>query len=171
MHFTKIASAGAALAMAAGMMLATPASATNIGSNEGCTPGYWKNHVNNWQEYKPETPLQSLSDPGKAFQLGQFSATYGSATFGDALSFKGGPGLNGAFEILMRASTAAFLNAAHEGVGYPLRRFREPGTIQADVNAALASGNRDQMLKLATELDGYNNLGCPLNNTVWQPAS
>jgi hypothetical protein len=170
MGFKKYVAAAGAAALASTMILATPASATNIG-NEGCTPGYWKNHLYNWQEYSPATPLQSKTDPGKAFQLGQFSTKYGSATFGDALSFQGGSGLDGAFQILMRASVAAFLNAAHEGVGYPLRRFSEPGTIQADVNAALASGSRAQMLALATQLDGFNNLGCPLNNTVWQPAA
>jgi hypothetical protein len=156
MRFTKIAAAGAALAMAAGMMLATPASATNIG-NEGCTPGYWKNHTDNWQEYTTASTL------GNNFALGQFATKYGKTTFVQALSLQGGPGLDGAFQILMRASTAAFLNAAHEGVGYPLRRFTDPGNIQAQVNAALASGSREQMIALAKQLDMYNNLGCPLN--------
>jgi hypothetical protein len=31
------------------------------------------------------------------------------------------------------------------------------------VNGALASGNRNTMLTLATGLDRDNNLGCPLN--------
>jgi hypothetical protein len=156
MRFTKIAAAGAALAMAAGMMLATPASATNIG-NEGCTPGYWKNHTDNWQEYTTASTL------GNNFTLGQFATKYSSTTFLQALSFKGGSTLDGAFQILMRASVAAYLNAAHEGVGYPLRRFSEPGEMQDMINAALASGSRDEMLKLARKLDMYNNLGCPLN--------
>jgi hypothetical protein len=32
-------------------------------------------------------------------------------------------------------------------------------------NAALASGDRQTMLDLATELDDENNSGCPLGNT------
>jgi hypothetical protein len=36
--------------------------------------------------------------------------------------------------------------------------------IISRVNAALASGNRATALDLATELDGLNNLGCPLGN-------
>jgi hypothetical protein len=32
-----------------GVTLAGPAQAVNIG-NEGCTPGYWKNHTSNWEE-------------------------------------------------------------------------------------------------------------------------
>ena len=63
----------------------------------------------------------------------------------------------------MRASVAAYLNAAHEGVGYPLRRFDEPGEMKNMINTALASGSRAQMLDLAKKLDMYNNLGCPLN--------
>lgn len=156
MRFTKIAAAGAALAMAAGMMMAAPASATNIG-NEGCTPGYWKNHTDNWEEYTTASTLRNN------WTLGQFDAKWGGKTFEEALSFKGGTGLDGAFQILMRASVAAYLNAAHEGVGYPLRRFDEPGEMKDMINTALASGSRAQMLDLARKLDMYNNLGCPLN--------
>jgi len=156
MRFKKLLAMGAALAMASGVMLATPASATNIG-NEGCTPGYWKNHTDNWEEYTTATLLT------EEFELGQFQANWGTKTFEDALSFQGGPGLDGAFQILMRASTAAFLNAAHEGLGYPLRRYGNPGDMQATINEALASGSRSQMLNLAKYYDGLNNLGCPLN--------
>jgi hypothetical protein len=35
--------------------------------------------------------------------------------------------------------------------------------VIADVNAALATGNRDVMLSLAASLDADNNLGCPLH--------
>ncbi|MEO8106471.1 MAG: hypothetical protein ABI720_04060 [Actinomycetes bacterium] len=147
---------GATLAMAGGMMLAAPASATNIG-NEGCTPGYWKNHSDNWEEYTTASLLTNN------FELGRFDAKWGGKTLEDAPSFKGGTGLDGAFQIMMRAPVAASLNAAHEGLGYPLRRFDDPGNMKATINAALASGSRSQMLKLAKMYDGYNNLGCPLN--------
>jgi len=53
---------------------------------------------------------------------------------------------------------AAWLNAAHERLGYPLRR----NEFVAEVNAAIASGDRQTMLDLAAELDSLNNLGCPL---------
>ena len=71
----------------------------------------------------------------------------------------------------MRASVAAFLNAAHEGVGYPYRRFGDPGNLQATINAALASLDRQTMLDLATWLDTANNLGCPLGNETSVPAA
>ncbi|HSF43302.1 MAG TPA: hypothetical protein VLT87_26115, partial [Thermoanaerobaculia bacterium] len=69
------------------------------------------------------------------------------------------PGTLGAAKILLRAAVAALLNAAHSGVDYP----RTTAEIIADVNAALASNNRNTMLELASELDDDNNGGCPLN--------
>lgn len=147
-------------AVVAGIMLpaafvASPASATNIG-NEGCTPGYWKNHTDNWEEATPSSLVKWIyRDAG--------NTAYGDITMLAALSLKGGPGTDGAQQILLRAAVAAWLNAAHEGLGYPYRRFTEPEAFVADVNAALASGDRATMLALATKLDLANNLGCPLN--------
>jgi hypothetical protein len=132
------------------------AGATNIGE-EGCTPGYWKNHTENWEEYRPASLLKFN------FTIPASLSSFANVTFVDALAGGGGPGINGAAKILFRASVAAYLNAAHEGVGYPLRRFSDPGHIQDAVNEALASGDRQAMLDLAAELDALNNLGCPLN--------
>ncbi len=132
------------------------ATATNIG-NQGCTPGYWKNHTQSWEEYSPQTLLKNnFTIPGT---LG----VPANATFLQALQGGGGPDLHGAATILLRAAVAGYLNAAHEGVGYPYRRFTDPFNIKSQVNAALASGNRQTMLALAGVLDAANNLGCPLN--------
>ena len=31
---------------------------------DGCTPGYWKNHTENWEEYTPDRELRTLlGDP------------------------------------------------------------------------------------------------------------
>lgn len=76
-----------------------------------------------------------------------------------ALNFKGGSGVGGASQILLRASVAALLNAAHPDIDYP----RTPATVITQVNAALASGNRATILNLASSLDADNNRGCPLN--------
>jgi hypothetical protein len=40
---------------------------------------------------------------------------------------------------------------------------RTPAGVISDVSSALASGNRDTMITLASQLDADNNLGCPLN--------
>lgn len=135
------------------------AGATNIG-NEGCTPGYWKNHTDSWEEFSPNSPLNVYASH---FTFPDALAKYRTMTFLQALNFKGGPGVEGGAQILLRAATAAYLNAAHEGLGYPYRRYGEPFGIQAQVNAALASLDRGAMIELAGVLDEANNLGCPLN--------
>lgn len=64
----------------------------------------------------------------------------------------------GGAKNLLRQAVAALLNASHPDINYP----RLPGDVIADVNVALASGDRDMMLVLAEELNTDNNLGCPL---------
>ncbi|MFC6285306.1 hypothetical protein ACFP3Q_04010 [Nocardioides sp. GCM10027113] len=144
-----IASLGAAVA---------PASAVNIG-REGCTPGYWKNHTDNWQEAYPDALFSA--------KFGTAGTSLGGKTLLDTLQGGGGPGVAGAETILARAATAAYLNAAHEGLGFPWRRTdwgldgRPP--LVPTVRDAINTGNRATMLALATRLDADNNLGCPLN--------
>ncbi|MDP8910956.1 MAG: hypothetical protein M3M94_02680 [Actinomycetota bacterium] len=145
-----------AVALVAAIAGTGPAGAHKIG-NEGCTPGYWKNHTSNWQEYRPSSRL------GYNFAIPARLAGFRDDTFLQALKYKGGSGVNGAARILFRSAVAAYLNAAHEGVGYPYRRFREPGNLQRQVNRALASLDRQTMLALAKKLDQANNLGCPLS--------
>lgn len=122
---------------------------------EGCTPGYWKNHTGSWAGtgYTPGQTVGSVFSGASAFP------SLASQTLLQALQGGGGPGTLGAAKILLRAATAALLNAAHSGVDYT----RTTAEILADVNSALTSNNRDTMLTLASQLDGDNNLGCPLN--------
>lgn len=152
--------AGAAVLLAGATV---PAQATSLGS-EGCSPGYWKNHTDNWEEYQTSTKLRWIFDFASAPAEVR---RYQDATFQQALSFRGGPGLSGATQILMRAGVAAYLNAAHDGLGYPYRRTPTAGytgpVLRQEINAALASGDRARMLELARFLDEANNLGCPLN--------
>jgi hypothetical protein len=143
--------------------LVTHAGAENIG-NQGCTPGYWKTHQDNWEEYAPTDTLADHEvNPAREWVIPAELASYGGVTFAEALALKGGTGLEGGARILFRAAVAAYLNAAHEGVGYPYRRFSSPFNILSQVNAALASLDRATMVKLARTLDEANNLGCPLN--------
>lgn len=153
-----------ATAVAGGLLISVlgataPAGAVNIG-HEGCTPGYWKNHTDNWEEASPGTTFESRFSSGT-------SGVLSGLTFEQTLALGGGPRVVGAEKILARAATAAYLNAAHEGLGYPWRRLstgldgRPP--LVSTVNAALASGDRAQMIALAAMIDDDNNLGCPLN--------
>ena len=123
--------------------------------NQGCTPGYWKNHTDSWAGtgYSPNQLTGSVFSGASAFP------SLASKTLLQSLQGSGGPGTLGAATILLRAAVAALLNAAHTGVAYP----RTSSQIISDVNAALTSNNRDQMLALASALDRDNNRGCPLN--------
>ncbi|MBA2556601.1 MAG: hypothetical protein H0V12_04525, partial [Chloroflexi bacterium] len=117
-----------------------------------------KNHTSAWEEYSPSQTI------GSVFMNAE---PYANLTLLQGLSLRGGPGIDGAKQILLRAAIAAVLNAAHDSLGYPGRRF-QPGLdgrdpIIPEVNAALGSGDRNQIITLAGELDRDNNLGCPLN--------
>ena len=139
---------------------AAPAGAVEIG-NEGCSPGFWKGHTDIWEEYQPTTTLGSvwaIPNPGPL-------AGFADDTFLEALGYGGGSGLEGGARILFRAAVAAYLNAAHEGLGYPLRRFTDTaaGTaMQTVIDGLLASPNRDAMIAYAAFLDAKNNLGADL---------
>ncbi|MGQ0521151.1 MAG: DUF7507 domain-containing protein [Actinomycetota bacterium] len=117
---------------------------------EGLTPGYWKNHLDSWDDtpYVPtDTTLEDVFDVPDALGLDD-------VTLLEALSLKGGSGTKGAAQTLLRAAVAALLNAAHPNIDYP----RTTGEVIADVNEAL-TGDRAAMLALASELDADNNLG------------
>jgi hypothetical protein len=103
---------------------------------QGCTPGYWKNHLDSWAAagYSPSA---------------DFDATFGVNFFSPNITLiqavnRGGGGNN----RLARHGTAALLSAAHSGVDYPIS--------VAAVIAAVQAGNADL-------LEGYNELGCPIN--------
>jgi hypothetical protein len=122
--------------------------------SEGCTPGYWKNHLSRWAAtgFSPSQTLESVFNVPDAYGVD-------NSTLLAALSFPGGPTVADAARLLLHHAVAALLNASHPGVDYP----RTAASIIADVNAALATGSRSTMLTLKSALDSDNNLGCPLN--------
>jgi hypothetical protein len=123
---------------------------------EGCTPGYWKNHVEDWPEvYNASQNVSSVFNVSSCEAIEELAGD----TLLEALEYPGGDDTVGAARILLRAAVAAVLNAAHSDVNYP----RTVGEVIDAVNHALASCNRDTMLPLATQLDRDNNEGCPLD--------
>lgn len=120
---------------------------------EGCTPGYWKNHLDSWDDtpYSPSQTMEDVFNVPDVFNLD-------GKTLLQALSFQGGPYKPGAARILLRAATAAILNASHPDVAYPM----DAADIISAVNTALL-GSRADMLALKGILDANNNLGCPLD--------
>jgi VCBS repeat-containing protein len=121
---------------------------------QGCTPGAWRNHTGWW----PWTGYSTSQHLDSVFASMSYFPSLASSTLLQAVSFDGGPDLDGIAEILLRGGVAALLNAAHPNINYP----RTPASVIADVNTALASGSVDSMLVLAAALDADNNLGCPL---------
>jgi hypothetical protein len=132
----------------------TTTTTTTPPGNEGCTPGFWKQpqHFDSWPD--GIDPLTfTLADAGFVGTGNQ------DVTLLAALSFQGGPTVQDAKNILMRAAAAAYLNSF--AVDYPLTTAE----VVSMVNNALATNDRATILALAELLDGFNNGegGCPLS--------
>jgi hypothetical protein len=72
--------------------------------DQGCTPGFWKNHTDQWQVYGPTDLV-----PGT------------NTTFIDALQARGKG------SQVLRHGAAAWLNYAHDGVWYSLKDWEIEG--------------------------------------------
>ncbi len=107
------------------------------GEFKGCTPGYWKNHTENW----PVDATTALWDD-------YFSVGDPSWTLLEAVNMKGGKD-----KALVRHAAAAILNALHPDKNYPL----SVAEIQALVNGAYGTQDWESVKNL---LDENNNLGC-----------
>lgn len=120
----------------------------------GCTPGFWKNHTDVWQDFGPDDTLSSAG-----FVFPASLADFGDDTLLQALNYGGGPRVEGAARILLRAAVASLLNADHDDVNFAMTEAE----VIAAVNAALATEDRSTILQLASELDDLNNTGCQID--------
>ncbi|MDH5515768.1 MAG: hypothetical protein OEY45_11480 [Gammaproteobacteria bacterium] len=102
---------------------------------EGCTPGYWKNHLEDW----PATGYSPGDDFDTTFGVDLFSP---DITLEAAVNAKGG-----GVKKLARHGTAALLSAAHPDVGYPF--------TEAEVIALVQAGDVDPLV-------AANELGCEI---------
>ena len=119
---------------------------------EGCTPGYWKNHLEAWAGISPDGKVKDV------FAIPANVALLGEVTNLQALSFGGGSSVADASATLLRAAVAGVLNATSPDVDYSI----SAGDLVAQVNAALATGDRATILALKDAIDRANNGGCPL---------
>jgi hypothetical protein len=115
----------------------SPANDQYVG-NEGCTPGFWKNHAESYPS--GVTASSTLASVG-------FTGT-GSITFDQALNEGGG-----AVDALLRHAAAAYLNAL--SVDYPLSAAQ----VVAMTNEAITSGDADTIESLKDTFDAFNNAG------------
>lgn len=125
---------------------------------EGCTPGYWKNHLDKWSGYNPESDFEGqLSLPDNTFDP--------NITLEEALNMKGG-GAN----RLARHGMAAFLNASHPYIAFPLT-VGQVIDILGEAAEAINSGNKSTMNALIDILAGYNEFSedCPAQNFLPVP--
>jgi len=113
---------------AAALSLVTPP------GGEGCTPGFWKNHLELWVGVSPGDDFDTT------FGVDLFDP---DITLGQAVRLGGG-----GVKKLARHGTAALVNALHPGVAYPLS--------VAEVIAAVQAGDADT-------LAGFNELGCDID--------
>ena len=97
--------------------------------NEGCTPGYWKNHLEDW----PPTGLSPADDFDTIFGVDLFDP---DITLDDAVNAKGG-----GVKKLARHGTAALLSAAHPDVAYPLSIGAVIAAVQAGEVGPLVEAN------------------------------
>ncbi len=127
---------------------------TSMGGGEGCTPGYWKNHEEDWVGYETDDRLGDVFTEVRAY------GGYKNLTLLEALQTGPEPGnvLLQSVRNLMRIATASLLSAAHGDVDFGAT----PAMVIAQVNAALATANATTIQNLKNDLDRQNNSGCPL---------
>jgi hypothetical protein len=113
----------------------------------GCTPGYWKNHTEDWVGFAPD---QLVSD------VFSNAGSLGSMTLLSALSAGGGSSLTAAKALLIHHAVAALLNSTHPDVDYAFTTAQ----VIAWTSEALASTDRDAILSLKNLFDAENNRGC-----------
>lgn len=135
--------------IAASLTIRNPPSS---GGGEGCTPGYWKNHLSAWPA--PYAPGQELGTVFSPTGLG----TLESKTLYNALKFGGGSTLTAKKQNLLRIGVASLLNSAHSDVSFGMT----PAQVIAAINAALESDDPATIEALQSDLDQQNNAGCPL---------
>lgn len=112
--------------------------------DEGCTPGYWKNHTDSWP-----SGFQTNDDFDARFQVDAFDP---NITLLDALKRKGGK-----INALARHAAAALLNAALLDLAYPLTTQEVIDLVKAAVEPDGDIGGTKE------QLETVNDQVCPLN--------
>ena len=125
----------------------------------GRTPGYWKNHPEDWNSgYSPNQYIQDVFViPGGLLSgsILDLDKNGSKDKLIDGLAYRGGTGLSGAAQIMLRATIAALLNEAYYGVDYP--GAESTSALIALANAKLATLNRAELILLGGYFDYWNN--------------
>jgi len=126
---------------------------------DGCSAGFWKTHTglepgqeNAWAGAGFNPATSTLAEAG--FITNKIP---GTTKMLEALSLPGNASLKGVEATLLREAVAALLNAKRLS-NYPMTA----GDVVSQVNAAIASRNRAQMISLSWTLDYNSDESCPL---------
>jgi len=124
-------------------------------SNEGCTPGYWRSHLESWDEtgLSPEYKFSEVFGllESETITINQHPNRIVDPTLEEAVNAKGG-GLS----ALVRHSVAALLNS-QSAINYPLTSEQ----VVLSFYEAYSSQNYEDTKDTLTEL---NENGCPFTN-------
>jgi hypothetical protein len=112
--------------------------------DQGCTPGYWRNHADRW------AGVVSTADFDETFDVDFFAP---NISLGAAIWAKGGQ-----YNALARHATAALLNAHSNLVNF---RY----TVQDVLDMVKGVEESGAIEDVAKELADANELGCPLSGT------
>jgi hypothetical protein len=125
----------------------TTTTTTEPPGGDGCTPGYWKNHTEDWVDFEPTDTV------GSVFAN---AGSLGSMTLLAALKNGGGSTLEDAKRLLIHHAVAALLNSTHPDVDYAFTTAQ----VIAWTSDMLTSTDRDAILGLKDLFDTENNRGC-----------
>jgi hypothetical protein len=121
---------------------------------EGLTPGFWKTH----SQYGPAPSAgwaETGYDPDDSYEaIFGVNVAPGDVSLLEALNSNGG-----GIKALMRHSAAALLNAAHPNINFAYSVNQVISLTQAAIN----SGNANQIEQLKNEFDYQNNKGADLS--------
>jgi hypothetical protein len=121
----------------------------------GCDGVFWAGHVAAWIP----TGIHTSQTLGNTFVESKGYAALGGSTILGALRLRDGPGLVGAAKALLRAASAALLNASHPTLEYPHTRTQ----VITEVDTALRQRDPAAILDLARQMDEWNGAACPLH--------
>lgn len=131
--------------------------------DEGCTPGYWKNHTDMWPAgYTWDTPVFEVFEMPCDYDGNILYPELENDTLLDALKYKGGKDMLGAVRIFLRHAVAALLNIAHYDVSYYYPHDQDYFLWWA--NKYLEEDDREAILTKAGRYALWNEANCPLDN-------
>jgi hypothetical protein len=118
-----------------------PTTTTPPPGEEGCTPGFWKNHPEAWVGFSPGDSFATV------FGVAALPGQPATLTLEQAVNLGGG-----GFDALARHAVAALLNAAHPEVDYPFTEAQIIALVQGAIAGTEDVETVKNMFEAANEL-------------------